>query len=121
MPGRVGEEYFMTRGHLHRWREAAEIYIGQRGRGLMILEPEEGIECKTVDIVEHSIVYVPGHTAHRTVNTGNEPLVYLRICPAAAGQDFEATALRKFRKVVVTGPSGPRILDRKDFVTSMGW
>ncbi|HXS07096.1 MAG TPA: glucose-6-phosphate isomerase family protein, partial [Rhizomicrobium sp.] len=30
-PGRIGREYFMTKGHLHAWREAAELYIGLSG------------------------------------------------------------------------------------------
>lgn len=37
MPGRVGREYFMTKGHIHAWRPAAEVYIGLRGRGMMLL------------------------------------------------------------------------------------
>ena len=35
LPGRVGDEYYLTRGHLHKRREAAEVYIGLRGVGLM--------------------------------------------------------------------------------------
>ena len=38
MPGRVGREYFMTRGHYHAWRAAAEVYVGLRGEGFMLLE-----------------------------------------------------------------------------------
>ena len=47
-PGRVGDEYFLTRGHLHRRREAAEVYIGLRGTGLMLLEDERMGECGVV-------------------------------------------------------------------------
>ena len=25
MPGRIGAEYYLTKGHLHAWRDAAEI------------------------------------------------------------------------------------------------
>jgi glucose-6-phosphate isomerase len=28
MPGKVGAEYFMTKGHIHAWRPAAEVYLG---------------------------------------------------------------------------------------------
>ena len=37
-PGTVGQEFFMTRGSLHAWRPASELYIGLDGRGLMLLE-----------------------------------------------------------------------------------
>src|SRR5690242_20530264 len=28
MPGKIGDEYYLTKGHLHSWRDAAEVYIG---------------------------------------------------------------------------------------------
>ena len=70
-PGTVGQEFFMTRGHLHAWRPASELYIGLEGRGLMLLEPETGGPTSTVPLEPNTIVYVPGYTAHRTVNTGS--------------------------------------------------
>jgi glucose-6-phosphate isomerase len=33
MPGRVGDEYFMTRGHYHARRDRGEIYYTQSGQG----------------------------------------------------------------------------------------
>ena len=38
MPGKVGEEYFVTRGHLHAVANRPEIYYGESGTGLMLLE-----------------------------------------------------------------------------------
>lgn len=40
-PGKVGNEYFLTKGHLHCRREAAEVYIGLSGEGMMLLEDEK--------------------------------------------------------------------------------
>ena len=40
-PGKIGEEYYITKGHFHTVRAAAEIYIGLSGRGMMLLEEEE--------------------------------------------------------------------------------
>ena len=40
MPGRVGNEYYLTKGHLHAWRPASEVYIGLTGEGMMLLEDE---------------------------------------------------------------------------------
>jgi hypothetical protein len=33
MPGKIGDEYFLTRGHLHAQRPAAEFYFGLNGEG----------------------------------------------------------------------------------------
>ncbi len=100
MPGKIGNEYYLTRGHLHSWREAAEIYIGLSGTGQMLLERDDGT-ASSLTLTQNSIVYVPGHTAHRTVNTGSSPLLYLGIYPAQAGHDYTAIAKDNFRQVVV--------------------
>jgi glucose-6-phosphate isomerase len=101
MPGRIGSEYYMTRGHMHAWRAAAELYIGLSGEGLLLLEHEAGGASRIVPLRRDELVYVPGHTAHRTVNTGSEPLSYLGVYPAAAGHDYEALARTNFRCVVI--------------------
>ena len=67
-PGRIGDEYYLTKGHYHSHRPAAEIYIGLQGEGAMLLEDEASGESRLVPLLPHSVVYVPGHTAHRTVN-----------------------------------------------------
>ena len=112
MPGRVGQEYYLTKGHLHTWRAAAELYIGLRGEGLMLLEDEQTGATRTVPLVPEATVYVPGHTAHRTVNTGTTPLVYLGIYPAEAGHDYGFVAARNFRYVVVEQDGEPMLIKR---------
>jgi glucose-6-phosphate isomerase len=116
--GRVGDEYFMTRGHLHAWRPAAEVYIGLAGHGLMLLEEETTGESRTLPLEEGSIVYVPGGVAHRTINTGDVPLVYLGVWPATAGHDYGSIKERGFRKLVLAGPEGPRIVDRAEVLAA---
>ncbi len=100
-PGRIGDEYFMTKGHLHSRREAAEVYIGLRGEGCMLLEDEMTGECRIEPLGAGRVVYVPGHAAHRTINTGDVALVYIGVYPADAGHDYGAIAERNFRMVVV--------------------
>ena len=112
MPGRVGDEYYLTKGHYHAWRPAAEVYIGLRGDGCMLLEDEKSGESCLLPLGLNRVVYVPGHTAHRTINTGNEPLVYLGVYPAAAGHDYGAIATRNFRKLVVAVNGRPTLRDR---------
>ena len=111
-PGRVGDEYFLTRGHLHAWRDAAELYIGLRGNGLMLLEHEDTRETEAVRLSASAAVYVPGRTAHRTVNVGEEPLVYIGVYPARAGHDYGVLRERDFGLVAVATPTGPSVLER---------
>lgn len=112
MPGMIGDEYYCTRGHLHAWRPAAEVYIGLSGAGVMLLEDERSGESWLEPLGADRIVYVPGYTAHRTVNTGDVPLVYLGIYPAAAGHDYAAIAARNFRALVVARDGRPTLVQR---------
>jgi glucose-6-phosphate isomerase len=111
-PGKIGDEYFLTRGHYHSHRPAAEVYIGLKGKGLMLLEDESTGESRTAPLGEGAIVYVPGHTAHRTMNTGSEPLVYIGVYPSNAGHDYGAIAKKNFRMVVVEREGRPVMLPR---------
>ena len=119
MPGKVGAEYFMTKGHFHAWRPAAEVYIGLAGQGMMLLEHEETGECTAVTLAENTVVYVPGHTAHRTVNTGSEPLVYWGILSSAAGHDYGAVGTRNFRQVIVEVNGQPVVMERAEFLAQL--
>jgi len=111
-PGKIGNEYFMTKGHLHSMRAAAEVYIGLTGEGTMLLENEQTGESRLEPLGEGKVVYVPGHTAHRTMNTGSEPLTYFGVYPANAGHDYGAIAERNFLKVLVEENGQPLLRDR---------
>jgi len=119
MPGKVGREYFMTKGHLHAWRPAAEVYIGLRGRGVMLLEDERTGACRAAPLEANCTVYVPGYTAHRTINVGDEPLVYWGVLSSAAGHDYGAVAERNFRLVVVEKDGQPAVMERADFLAEL--
>ncbi|MBU6398948.1 MAG: glucose-6-phosphate isomerase [Verrucomicrobia bacterium] len=119
MPGKVGAEFFLTRGHFHAWRAAAEVYVGLRGEGSLLLEDEQTGASRLVPLVPNQVAYVPGHTAHRTINTGRERLVYLGIYPAGAGHDYGAMAERNFRQVVVEQGGGAVLMDRVSFLKSL--
>ena len=113
MPGKVGREYYLTKGHFHAWRPAAEVYIGLRGHGLMLLEDDA--DSRVLPLHQDTVVYVPGHTAHRTINIGDKPLIYLGVYPAAAGHDYGVIAERNFRKVVLEQDGQATVLDRSEF------
>lgn len=117
LPGRIGAEYHMTKGHLHTWRDAAELYLGLEGEGAMLLEDEETSESRLVLLTAGCAVYVPGHTAHRTINIGEAPLKYLGVYPAEAGHDYAFIEERNFRKVLVEREGEPTLLDRETLST----
>jgi glucose-6-phosphate isomerase len=95
-PGKVGREFFMTKGHIHVWREAAEIYYFVKGKGVLLSETADGKVLKQ-EVQSGDIAYVPGGWAHRTVNTGDENLVFLAVYPAVAGHDYDFIAKRGFK------------------------
>lgn len=86
-PGKVGREYFLTRGHIHANPNRPEMYYGESGRGVMLLESPEG-EVRTVEIGPRSLCYVPPYWIHRSVNVGSEDLVMTFAYPADSGQDY---------------------------------
>jgi glucose-6-phosphate isomerase, archaeal len=116
MPGKIGKEYFMTRGHYHAWRPAAEVYVVLSGTGLMLLEDEGGDSGELVSMIPNSIIYVPGYTAHRTINTGLVPLTYLGIYPAEAGHDYDSLADTNFRHVVIDIDGTPTMVPRQAYL-----
>lgn len=113
-PGRIGGEFYLTKGHYHSRREAAEAYIGLRGHGGLVLENESG-GSGFVPMSAGEVVYVPGHTAHRSVNCGDEPFTYLGVYASDAGHDYAGIAEANFALVVLDGPAGARTLRREDF------
>jgi glucose-6-phosphate isomerase len=86
-PGRIGDEYAMTRGHLHAQAEFAELYYGIAGSGVMLLESVAG-ESRAVPITPGVAVHVPGGWVHRSVNVGDDKLVTLFAYATEAGQDY---------------------------------
>lgn len=114
-PGKVGREYFMTRGHLHAWRPAAEVYICLQGQGMMVLENETDGPAAVLPFAANSVIYVPGFTAHRTVNVGSQALVYWGVLSSEAGHDYEAIQKRNFNQVIVELDGQPGVLLRSDY------
>ncbi len=108
-PGTVGDEYMMTRGHLHTHPEQAELYYGIRGTGVMLLDTADG-KSRAVEISPGIAVHVPGHWVHRSVNVGDEALVTLFCYATQAGQDYAIIERAGgMRDLVVTSPDGWRL------------
>lgn len=94
-PGRVGDEYFMTHGHLHVVRDRAEFYGTVSGQGALILMDESGA-TRAETMRPGSLHYIPGNTAHRVANTGDEDLVFIGCWPSDAGHDYSTVLKRGF-------------------------
>lgn len=86
-PGVVGEEFFMTKGHYHTVPQTAEIYYCLRGEGYMMMKTPDG-ECRAEKMERGRMVYVPPYWAHRSVNTGTEPLISFCVYPGDAGHNY---------------------------------
>jgi glucose-6-phosphate isomerase len=107
-PGMVGAEYFMTKGHHHE-RDSAEFYLGMAGTGLMVLQDRTGdlrVEKLTPDVS----VYVPPGWAHRTVNTGDDDLVFLAVYLGDAGHDYASIEGDGFTARVFATGDGPEVV-----------
>lgn len=87
LPGRIGDEFAVTRGHLHAKADRAELYHCLSGRGVMLLETLSG-ESRGIPLSPGEAVHVPGHWIHRSVNVGGEPFVTLFCYAADSGQDY---------------------------------
>ena len=110
-PGRVGDEYFMTKGHFHTVLETAEIYYCIKGRGMMVMETPEG-EWSVEELRPGRVLYVPPRWAHRSVNTSDtEKLVTFFVYPGHAGHDYGTIEVQGFRKLVFQEDGSPKVID----------
>ncbi|TFB74993.1 glucose-6-phosphate isomerase [Cryobacterium glaciale] len=104
--GQIGDEYAMTRGHIHKQHSAAELYFGLSGRGVMLMETMDG-ESRAIEITPGVAVHVPGHWIHRSVNVGPGPFTTLFCYPTDAGQDYGIIRdAGGMKKLVVTDGNG---------------
>lgn len=110
-PGKVGDEYFMTKGHFHTILDTAETYYCLRGRGFMLMENPEGL-WEAQALKPGLAVYVPARYAHRTINvSADEPLVTFYAFRADAGHNYGTIEEKGFRKLVVERDGEPAIVD----------
>lgn len=110
-PGKVGDEYYMTKGHFHTVLETAEVYYCLKGEGVMVMETPEG-EWSVEPLRPNAVLYVPPRWAHRSVNTSPfEDLVTFFVYPGNAGHDYGTIETQGFRKLVVERNGVPVIVD----------
>lgn len=99
-PGKVGDEFFMTKGHYHAVAQTAEIYLCLKGQGYMAMKTSDG-KWDAQKMTRGKMVYVPPCWAHRSINTGNEPLVSFCVYPGEAGHNYGNIAIEGFSKRIL--------------------
>jgi glucose-6-phosphate isomerase, archaeal len=110
-PGKVGDEYFMTKGHFHTVLETAEVYYCLKGEGVMVMETPEG-DWAVEELRPGHVLYVPPRWAHRSVNTSRQQdLVTFFVYPGHSGHDYGTIEAQGFRKLVVEENGQPKIID----------
>lgn len=109
-PGKIGNEYYMTKGHFHSVLDTAEVYYTLSGHGMMMMETPDG-QVSVKELFPGDALYVPGKWAHRSINIGDTPLVMFFVYPAFAGHDYGTIEEKGFRKLVVCVDGKPEIID----------
>jgi len=113
-PGKIGKEYFMTKGHFHLRRDTAEIYLGLKGEGYLIMQTSEG-EFYSLKVIPGTIAYVPPFWGHRSINIGKEKFIQLAIYPGDAGHDYKIVEDCGFCKMVVEENGKPLFIDNPEY------
>lgn len=109
-PGKVGDEFFMTKGHFHTILDTAEVYYCLSGHGYMLMEDPEG-NWDAQELTPGKAVYVPPTYAHRSINVGNDPLVTFFVFRADAGHDYGTIETKGYRKLLVEKDGKVEIID----------
>ncbi|WP_167577634.1 glucose-6-phosphate isomerase family protein [Ammoniphilus sp. YIM 78166] len=104
-PGKIGDEFYMTKGHFHLEPDTAEAVIGIAGSGEMLVQNREGV-LKSLAVLPGYISYAGGGWGHRVVNTGTEQLVFFAVSGANIIHDYDTAAKLNF-KPVMKGEESP--------------
>lgn len=110
MPGKVGKEYFMTKGHFHSMGDRAEFYWGVQGKGMLILMDRDR-QVWAEEVYPGSLHYIGGEIAHRLANTGDEKLIVGACWPSDAGHDYEEISMNGFSARLFEVDGKPKLVD----------
>ena len=109
-PGLVGDEYFMTKGHLHLLRDRSEYYLTTAGEGALILMDQDR-RTRFELMRPGSVHYIHSGQAHRVANTGTAKLSFLACWPSDAGQDYETVRKHGFSARLRRVDRSPRLVE----------
>lgn len=112
-PGTIGDEFYMTKGHFHEAEDQPEIYFCVKGTGYLLLETKNG-EFQAEKWTKGTISHIPPMWAHRVVNTGDGPLVFVATYHLAAGHDYEPIVNKGFSKRLVKKDGVPVLIENQN-------
>ena len=119
-PGKVGDEFYMTKGHYHTVLDTAEIYYTLKGEGYMVMETPEG-DWAVEKLSPGSVLYVPPRWAHRSVNVGSEEdLVMFFAYTGDAGHNYATIETQGFRKLILDVDGKAEIADNPRWLPPEG-
>ncbi|RLD11508.1 MAG: glucose-6-phosphate isomerase [Chlamydiae bacterium] len=110
-PGKVGDEYFMTKGHFHADRDTAEFYWCIKGKGVLLLMDED-CNCRAEYLKPGSLHYINKRMAHRVCNIGEETLVFSACWPSNAGHDYNSILEKGFSARVMCINDEPELIKK---------
>ncbi len=112
-PGKIGNEYYMTKGHFHTILDTAEVYLCLAGHGYMLCENPEG-DWMAFELLPGKMVYVPERYAHRSINVGaEEALRTFFVFRADAGHDYGTIETKGYRKLLIERDGKPTVIDNE--------
>ena len=109
-PGKVGKEYYMTKGHYHKLAHTSEVYLGLEGKGCLLMQTVEG-NFASIDIFPGGLAYIPPYWGHRMANTGETPFIFFAVYPGDAGHNYGDIEKSGFAKILVERDGKPILTD----------
>jgi len=108
LAGTIGNEYYMTKGHIHERDDQAEIYYCIQGEGLLLMDDMKD-DFQACNFSNGTAVHIPPQYAHRVVNTGKVPLIFVSAFHQAAGHAYDLVAKMGFAKIVTEVNGKPEL------------
>lgn len=109
-PGKIGDEYFMTKGHYHKRPDTSEVYLGLEGQGYLLTQTVEG-DFESIFITPGISAYIPPCWGHRMVNTGSTPFVFFAVYPGDAGHNYGDIEKTGFARILLEKDGKPLLID----------
>ena len=109
-PGKVGDEYFMTKGHFHANMNRGEYYWGVEGEGRLIMM-DQNRRVWSERMFPGSLHYIPGGVAHRVANIGYSVLSFAACWPSDAGHDYQVILENGFSASLQCVNGNPQLIE----------
>ena len=81
----------------------------------LLQEVREG-ETRAVDMKPGICAFIPPDWAHRSINTGQTPLVFVWCCNQDAGHDYAEIITKGMRQLVVEKHGAPKCMPNPNFM-----